>query len=128
MGIIWEDSFLVFFFLTLLLGGGAAWRSGRAIALDWKPWWHAALWMLLLAAATRFLKYALFNGTLLSLHFYLVDAACLIAMAALGHRVTRARRMQHQYGWLFERTSPVTWRRLASGGMPPHGGEDAKEA
>ena len=29
MGVFWEVSFWYFFFLTCLIGGGAAWLSGR---------------------------------------------------------------------------------------------------
>ena len=31
-----EDSFGVFLLVTILLGGGAAWLSGRAIAQTWR--------------------------------------------------------------------------------------------
>ena len=33
-----ERSLWVFFLATVLLGGGAAWLTGRAIALLWRPW------------------------------------------------------------------------------------------
>ena len=39
MGIIYEEnSLLVFIFVTLILGGGAAWISGRSTAQMWRPW------------------------------------------------------------------------------------------
>ncbi len=122
MGVIWENSFGVFVLVTLVLGGGAAWMSGRAMAAGWRPWWHSALWMLVLGAAARFIHFALFGGTLLSPWFYLVDTAIFIAIAALGHRYTRGRQMARQYGWLVEKTSPFTWRHRAAGGTPPAGG------
>lgn len=118
MGLIWEISLPEFIFVTLILGGGSAWMSGRSIASGWQPFWHAALWMLLLGAAVRFIHYALFSGSLLTLHYYAVDTAILMAVAALGHRATRARRTSRQYSWLYERTSPFTWRRRAAGGSP----------
>ena len=58
----------VFVLLTLILGGGAAALTGRAIAATWRPWWHVVPLTLLLGAAVRFLHFALFGGTLLSLH------------------------------------------------------------
>ena len=32
--------FWVFLLLTVILGGGAAFLTGRAIAAAWRPWWH----------------------------------------------------------------------------------------
>lgn len=110
MGLIWENSFGVFLLVTVILAGGAAWMSGRAMASSWRPFWHAALWMLLLGAATRFIHFALFDGSLLSLHYYLIDTAVLVAISAAGHRFTLAGLMARQYGWMFSRTSPFTWR------------------
>ncbi len=66
-GSIWP--FLVF---TLLLGGWAAWMTGRATAITWRPYGMLIPYLLILAAAVRFFHYALFQGTLLSLH-YLCD-------------------------------------------------------
>src|SRR5690606_14948282 len=68
-----EDSVWIFILVTVLLGGGAALLTGRAIARTWQPFRIAALYMLPLAAAVRFFHYALFGGTLLSLHYYVVD-------------------------------------------------------
>jgi len=41
-------------FVTGLLGGGAAWLAGRAIARTWRPIWHVVGYMALLGAAVRF--------------------------------------------------------------------------
>ncbi len=101
------DSFLL---VTVLLGGGAAWLSGRAIAQTWRPWWSVAAYMLILALAVRFIHYALFTGTLLSPHYYAVDAAVLILMATLGFRGTRAAQMARQYGFLNTSVSPQAAR------------------
>ena len=46
-----EDYFAVFILVTVVLGGGAAWLAGRAIALTWRPWWHVLLYMLILGGA-----------------------------------------------------------------------------
>ncbi len=95
-----EDSFLVFAFVTVFLGGGAAWLAGRAVAATWRPWWHALAYALVLAAAVRFLHYALFRGTFASAHYYTVDAVVCLSLAAWAYRHTRARQMIAQYGWL----------------------------
>lgn len=110
MSIIWENSFWVFLLVTVIVGGGAAWMSGRAIALTWRPMRQIVIYMLLLASAVRFLHFALYEGTLLSLQFYLVDLAVLLALCWLGHRVTRTKQMATQYHWLYEKVSPLTWR------------------
>jgi hypothetical protein len=64
----------------------------------------------LLAAAVRFFHYALFDGTLTSLYYYLVTYAILVVAALLGFRVMRTTQMVTQYRWLYERTSSLTWR------------------
>jgi hypothetical protein len=110
-GILYEEpSFWLFAFVTVILGGWAAWMTGRAMALTWKPYWQLLVYLLILAAAVRFIHYALFEGTLLTLHYYLVDAAVLFAIGSLGFRYYRARQMATQYRWLYERTGPFSWR------------------
>ena len=66
--------------VTIILGGGAAALSGRAIAQTWRPWWQIIAYMLILGGVVRFFHFSLFSGTLLSLHYYLVDSAvCMLA-------------------------------------------------
>jgi hypothetical protein len=43
-------SLLLFLFVTVGLGGGAAAIAGRAIAATWRPWWDVVKYMFLLAA------------------------------------------------------------------------------
>ena len=112
-GILYEESVWLFLFVTCVLGGWAAWMTGRGVALAWRPVWLAFVWSLPLAAAVRFFHYALFGGTFLSLHYYVVDLAVVAGMAALSHRFHRARLMTRQYRWLYERTGPLTWREKA---------------
>jgi hypothetical protein len=95
-----EDSLGVFVLVTVLLGGGAAWLSGRAVAQTWRPSWHVVAYMLILGLAVRFFHFALFDGTLVSPHYYAVDTAVAILIGLGGFRVTRARQMARQYGFL----------------------------
>jgi len=122
MSLIAEKSFAAFFLVTLVLGGGAAFLAGRALARSWKPFARVAFYMLLLGLAVRFMHWGLFmdatyaswremQGTLFSLRYYVVDTLVLIGMAALGYRLERARQMTTQYGWIYQRTSPLTWRK-----------------
>ena len=105
------NGFWVFALVTLAIGGAAALATGRAIATTWRPAWYAASYALLLAAVVRFLQYALFQQPLLAPTNYLVDAAILVALALIGHRLARASQMTVQYPWAFERSGPLTWRR-----------------
>jgi hypothetical protein len=110
-GILYEEpSFWLFVLVTVLMGGGAAWMTGRAMAITWQPYLLCAGYLLLLAGAVRFIHYALFRGTLLSLHYYLVDAVVILAIGSIGFRRTRARQMARQYPWLYERSGLLTWR------------------
>ena len=105
-----DDSLRVFLVLTVIIGGGAAFLAGRGLAWSWKPFWRVYLYMALLAAAVRFFHYALFDGNLLSLYYYLVTYAVMLAAGVLGFRAMRTTQMVTQYRWLYERTSPLTWR------------------
>ena len=105
-----DDSLRVFLVLTVIIGGGAAFLAGRGLARSWKPFWRVYFYMALLAAAIRFFHYALFDGNLLSLYYYLVTYAVMLAAGVLGFRAMRTTQMVTQYRWLYERTSPLTWR------------------
>ena len=105
-----DDGPWVFLVLTVVIGGAGAFLSGRGLARSWKPFWRIFLYMALLAAAMCFFHYALFDGTLTSLYYYLVTYAILLIAALLGFRAMRTTQMVTQYRWLYERTSPLTWR------------------
>jgi hypothetical protein len=112
MGLLYEEhSILPFLIITVILGGGAAWMAGRAVASKWRPAWRAALWMVLLGFAVRFIHFALGEGTLLSAHYLVVDTLVLILFALVSHRRSRTKQMARQYPWLFEATGPFSWRR-----------------
>ena len=106
-----EDNFGVFFLVTVFLGGGAAWLTGRAAAQTWRPVWQVIIYSLILGGAVRFIHFSLFDGTLLSLHFYVVDAAVCLVIGILGFRVARAAQMVRQYGWINEADGAMRWRR-----------------
>jgi hypothetical protein len=61
--------------------------------------------------AVRFIHFALFNSTFLSLHYYLVDYAVCVGFALLGFRLMRVRQMVSRYKWLNERAGVLRWRR-----------------
>jgi hypothetical protein len=113
-----EQSLGVFFLVSVCMGGGAAWLAGRAIAATWRPWWHIALYMLLLTLAVRFLHYALFDSAFLSLYYYLVDYAVCLAFGLLGFRLMRVSQMVTRYGWINQRTGILRWRRRTQGHAP----------
>ena len=106
-----ENSVGVFILVTLILGGGAAALTGRAIAGTWRPWWQVIVYALILGAAVRFLHFSLFGGTLLSLHYYLVDSAFCMTSGFVGFRMTRITQMVQHYSWLYEPYGPARWRR-----------------
>jgi hypothetical protein len=106
-----DEPFGIFLLVTVVLGGGAAVLAGRAIAATWRPWWQVILYMLILGAAVRFIHFALFGGTLLSPHYYAVDAAVCMAAGLLGFRAARVAQMVTQYRWINASDGPMRWRR-----------------
>jgi len=111
-GMLYEEEYVgLFLLVTVVLGGGAAWLAGRAIASTWRPWWHVAGYMLILGATVRFLHFALFEGTLLSPHYYAVDSVVCLLFGFLGFRMTRVAQMTTQYRWINGRAGFLRWAR-----------------
>jgi hypothetical protein len=104
------NSIWVFVLLTVIIGGGTAALTGRAVAATWRPWWHVLGFTLLLGAAVRFLHFALFGGTLLSLTYYVADTAVCLAGCLIGFRLMRVSQMVSCYGWINERSNLFGWR------------------
>lgn len=103
-----------FLLVSVFLGGGAAWLSGRSIAKTWRGYRQAVLYALLLGCVVRFFHFALFFGTLLSWHYFITDTAFLLAVTTLGFRAERAKQMATRYGWLYHQAGPFGWRQGAA--------------
>jgi hypothetical protein len=111
-GVLYEEAYIgLFLLVTVVLGGGAAWLAGRAIAATWRPWWHVVGYMLILGAAVRFMHFALFEGTLLSAQYYVVDTVVCLIFGFLGFHMTRVAQMTTQYSWINERKGFLRWSR-----------------
>ena len=98
-----------FVLITLVLGGLGAWAAGRALAQTWRPMAIIAVYMLFLTVGVRFLHYALYGESLLSVHFFLVAYVWNLIVAGLGYRSMRAQQMATQYSWAYERAG-LSWR------------------
>jgi hypothetical protein len=110
-GILYEEeSIWQFLFITCLLGGWAAWMTGRACAQTWRPVSSLIVFLLLLGIAVRFIHHALFGGTMFAPQFYFVDTIILLAFGIIGYRYTRTNQMVTQYHWLYDRASPLSWK------------------
>jgi hypothetical protein len=90
----------VFLLCTVILGGGAAFVSGKAIAETWRPFWQVIGYGLLMALVVRFMHFALFEEVMLSLRNYIVDSVVLLAAGIAGYKVARRRQMAETYDWL----------------------------
>ena len=102
-----------FWVFTVIMGGGAAFMAGQALAQGWKSLPLLVFYMLLFTAGLRFLDYALFESELLSLKYYISHGLIVMAIALLGYRLKRVSQMVTQYPWLYERSSPLGWRNKA---------------
>ncbi len=95
----------VFLLCTVVLGGSAAYISGKAIAQTWRPLWQLPVYMLLLALGVRFMHFALFDEVLVSFRNLAVDYVLLLLAGAAGYKVMRTAQMATQYGWRRENGS-----------------------
>ncbi len=104
------ENLWTFLLLTCVIGGAAAFATGRAIALTWRPFWQALAYMIPLTGAVRFLHYALFGEYILAVGPALLAFVILLALAAIGFRVRQVGQMVRQYPFLFRQTGPLAWR------------------
>lgn len=110
-GIVYEEPTVWYFlFVTVLLGGWAAWMTGKACAQTWRPYITLVLYLLALGLVVRFIHHALFEGTMFSLRYYIADTIVLLIFGTIGYRYTRTNQMVGQYNWLYERASPLSWK------------------
>jgi hypothetical protein len=110
-GILYEESSAwLFLLVTVVMGGWAAWMTGKACAQTWRSYASLVFYCLVLGFAVRFIHFSMFEGTLLSLHYYVIDTIVVAAIASIGFRYTRTSQMVNQYHWLYERAGPLSWK------------------
>ena len=105
-----EASIWLFLLVTCIMGGWGAWMTGRAMASTWQRYPVLVGYLMLLAVAVRFIHFALFDGTLLSLHYYVVDLIVVQIIGAVGYRITRVAQMTAKYRWLYLPDGPFYWK------------------
>lgn len=111
-GILYADTpygLFTFILITIVLGGAGAWAAGRALAQTWRPVGMILLYMLFLTAGVRFLHYALYGESLLSVQFFLIAYVWDALVAGVGYRAMRAQQMATQYSWAYQRAG-LNWR------------------
>ncbi|CAN7513431.1 hypothetical protein LJR030_005276 [Rhizobium sp. LjRoot30] len=110
-GILYEEpSVLQFLFITCIIGGWTAWRTGKSVAENWQSYNTVVIYTLLLGIGIRFVHHALFEGTMFSPQYYVVDTIVLLLFSTAGFRYYRTRQMATNYYWLYEKASPFSWR------------------
>ena len=105
-------NWIVFLIVTLILGGGAAFLTGQAMANRWRPTWMVIGYSLLLGCADRFAVYALADGDLWLITGYVIDTVILTVIALVAYRLNKARNMVEQYPWIYERNGLFGWREV----------------
>ena len=100
----------VYIAVTLAVMGFAAWMTGAAVARAWKPVWQVVAYCLLLGVACRFFIFALFDGDLISVSGLIIDTLVLNLYGLVAFRINRVKTVVNQYPWLYERTSPWSFR------------------
>jgi hypothetical protein len=105
----------VFLGLTVILMGGAAILTGRAVGGNWKPAWQVVAACVGLALVDRFLIYALFDGRLLDPWGLVVHFAVLAVLGLISWRIALVSKFVRQYPWRYERTSPFSYAETRPG-------------
>ncbi|MCX5516085.1 hypothetical protein C3941_20960 [Kaistia algarum] len=109
MNILFEN-FSIGLLVFKMLAAAGAWMAGRACALTWRPFAPVIAYVAILSFGVRFIDFALFGGTLLSLHYWLVDLVVLLVVGSAAYRYTLANQMVSQYYWLYDKSGVLSWR------------------
>ena len=107
---ITDVSILVSTCLTVVLIGGAALLTGRALARAWRPIWQLVLSCLGLGLVDRFFVYALFEGSLMSVSGYILDTLVVMGIGIFSYRIVHVSVVVRQYPWIFDRSSLFSYR------------------
>jgi hypothetical protein len=105
-----DNALWIFLLVTVAMGGGAAYVSGKASPRPGGPTGMCRSTWSLLAAAIRFGHFALFQEPLISLKSFAVDLLVALVAASFGYRLVRAGQMARQYGWLYPAPRPAQLR------------------
>ncbi|MBD9544744.1 hypothetical protein IB276_35525, partial [Ensifer sp. ENS04] len=98
-------------FISCVLGGWTAWRTGKSVAESWEGMPRLILYVALLGLGIRFVHHALFGAPMLDLTAYALDCLVLTVISLAAFRQCRTQQMTERYYWLFEKTSRFSWRR-----------------
>lgn len=93
------QSLIAFAIITLVLGGAAAFMTGRALANAWRPQIVVLVTALPLAAAVRFLHATLAEEPIDAVKAA-IAFALMTAFAYAGFVLRRRQQMARQYPWL----------------------------
>jgi hypothetical protein len=107
------SGWIQFVVFTLILGCGAAFLAGRALASGWESLGLLVFYMVLFTFGLRFLDYALFESNMFSLKYYVTHGLLVLAAALLGYRLKRVSQMITQYPWLYEKSGAFGWKNKA---------------
>ncbi len=106
-----DDGLWVFLVLTVILGGGAAFLAGRGLArvLEAVLARLSSTWR---CSPSRCASSTTPCSTAPACRSTIISSPMRSCwrLAALGYRAMRTTQMVTQYRWLYERTSPLTWR------------------
>jgi Domain of unknown function (DUF6867) len=106
---LYEDSAFHFVFVTLIMGGWAAWMTGKACASNWSRYPTLFIYLVILTAGVRFLHKAPFGGTLIAPYYFVVDLIFIQLIGLLSFRLKLVNQMVGKYGWLFEKAGALNW-------------------
>ena len=113
-----ERSLGVFLLVSVVMGGGAAWLAGRAIAADLAAVVACGALHADPRARRALHPFRAVRRSSCRPHYYLVDTAVCLGFGLIGFRLMRVRQMVTRYGWLNDRAGLFGWRRISGCGLP----------
>jgi len=106
---IYEDTLFHFVLVTLIMGGWAAWMTGKACGSAWSRYPTLFIYLTLLTCAIRFLHQAPFGGNMFSPYHFVVDFIVIQVIGWLSYRLKVANQMASRYGWMFQKSGALSW-------------------
>ena len=109
-GILYEEPSVLYFVLITIIMGMDGVAHGKECCRRLEQLWGPGVLYATSGVAIRFIHHALFNGSMLTLQYYVVDTIILLLFATAGYRYYRTQQMTNNYYWLYEKVSPFSWK------------------
>lgn len=100
-------SLLQFLFLTIFFSGWSSFQIGKNISYNWLNKNMIFFYILLLTLVNRFIHFALFDSSFITIKYLISDYLILLSISFLSFRITRVNYLEKQYPWKYKKINII---------------------